>query len=279
MKESEVQYRDGRWYRMQIRPYRTTDNKIDGAILSLVDIDALKQHVSEARQARAEAERANRAKDQFLAILSHELRTPLSSMLLHAQLLKGEDLSGVKFKRAREAIETGVRTQTRLIDDLLDVSRIVTGKLHLDFRPVDLGGIVRAALEDASAVAARKSILLTSELSGSQAMVSGDPTRLQQIVANLLTNALKFTKEKGKVVVVLEVADGEARISVNDTGMGIDPAFLPHVFNRFTQEDSSRTRVHGGLGLGLAIVRHLLELHGGSVRAESAGLGMGATFT
>jgi two-component system CheB/CheR fusion protein len=279
MRESEVQDRDGRWYRMQIRPYKTTDNRIDGAILSLVDIHALTQLVGEAQQARKEAEQANVAKDQFLAVLSHELRTPLSSILLQAQLLRGGELEPAKAKRAGEAIERGTRMQVQLIDDLLDVSRIISGKFYVEFRPVDLGATVRAALEDVSGSVARKAIELKVDLDASPAMVSGDPVRLQQVVSNLLTNAIKFTPGKGRVTVTLDVADGCARLTVSDTGMGIEPAFLPHVFNRFAQEDTSRTRAQGGLGLGLAIVHHVLELHRGTVRAESPGIGKGSTFS
>jgi two-component system CheB/CheR fusion protein len=276
MCESEVQDRAGRWYRMQIRPYKTTDNRIDGATLSLVDIDALKHHVEEAEQAKSEAERANRTKDQFLATLSHELRTPLATMLMQAQLLrKTED---PKTKRAGEAIERATKTQVQLIDDLLDVSRIVAGKLRMELAAVDLGTVIHAAVEGVSALIERKSIELKLVLDQSIGKVSGDPTRLQQIVSNLLTNAVKFTPAGGRVTVALEGAEGRARITVTDTGMGIDSAFLAQVFNRFSQKDGSNTRVYGGLGLGLAIVRHLVEAHGGTVTAESAGTGMGATF-
>lgn len=279
VKESEVQDRDGRWYRLQIHPYKTTDNKIDGAILYLVDIDALKQHVSEAQQAKAEAERANRVKDQFLATLSHELRTPLSSMSMYAQLLRRGDMADAEVERAGEVIERGVKAQVQLIDDLLDVSRIVSGKLKMELHAVDLCAVVKAAIEDMSASADRKSIKLNVFLDGAIGMVSGDLVRLQQVVSNLLTNAVKFTPERGQVSITLEVADGNARLRVTDTGMGIAPEFLPRVFNRFTQEDSSSTRTYGGLGLGLAIVRHLVEAHGGTVQAESPGTRKGATFS
>jgi two-component system CheB/CheR fusion protein len=279
VKESEVQDRDGRWYRMQIRPYQTTDGAVDGAILSLVDIDTLKHHVSEAQQARADAEQANRVKDEFLAILSHELRAPLSSMLLYAQLIRRRDLEGAKLERAGEAIERGIKMQVQLIDDLLDVSRIVTGKLKMELQAVDLCGVVEAALEGVRAPAERKSIALEIVLDRSIGAVSGDPVRLQQVASNLLINAVKFTPERGRVTVTLDAADGHARLTVSDTGMGIEPGFLPQVFSRFTQEDSSSTRTYGGLGLGLAIVHHLVAVHGGSVRAESPGVGKGSTFT
>ncbi len=277
MRESEIQDRAGRWYRMQIRPYKTTDNRIEGATLSLVDIDSLKHHVDEVERAQAEAERANRIKDQFLATLSHELRTPLSTMLMQAQLLRHTDEP--KARRAAETIERATKVQVQLIDDLLDVSRIVAGKLKMELEAVDLCTVVRAAVESVSAPMEKKGIRLELVLDEKIGRVSGDATRLQQVVANLLTNAAKFTPEHGQVKVVLEAADGRARLTVSDSGMGIDPSFLPHVFNRFSQEDGSNTRVYGGLGLGLAIVRHLVEAHGGTVTAESRGTGQGATFS
>jgi two-component system, chemotaxis family, CheB/CheR fusion protein len=279
VKESEVQDRSGLWYRMQIRPYHTTDGAIDGAILSLVDIDALKHHVSEAQQARAEAERANRAKDQFLAILSHELRAPLSSMLLYAQLVRQGGLASEKLAHAGESIELGVKLQVQLIDDLLDVSRIVAGKLNLELQPVDLCAVIAAALAFVRALAEAKAIELEVHLDHAIGAVHGAPARLQQVVSNLLINAVKFTPEHGRVTITLDAVDGRARLVVRDTGMGIEPGFLPHVFSRFTQEDNSSTRKYGGLGLGLAIVHHLVEVHGGTVQAESLGPRKGSTFT
>ena len=279
MHESEVQDRSGRWYRMQIRPYQTVENKIDGATLSLIDIDALKHHVNEAERARGEAERANLAKDEFLATLSHEIRTPLSSMLMHAQLLGRGTLDPVKIKRAAEAIERGTRMQVRLVDDLLDVSRIVAGKLKLDPGPVDLCAVVRGAVEGVAGAAEVKGVTFHVELDETLGPVSGDPTRLQQVVTNLLANAVKFSFENGKVTVLLDRQDGHARLRVGDTGVGIEPEFLPHVFRRFAQEDGTTVRKHGGLGLGLAIVRDLVEAHGGIVRGESEGKGKGSTFS
>jgi two-component system CheB/CheR fusion protein len=265
---------------MQIRPYKAADDKIDGAILSLVDIDALKHHVSEAQQARGEAERANRAKDLFLAVLGHELRTPLTSLLLQAQMLRrGTITDPVRLARVGELIERAAKMQMQLVDDLLDVSRIVAGKLNVKLRAVDLGAVVRAAVEVVSGAAQRKSIRLEVAVDAGVGSVAGDPSRLQQVVSNLLTNAIKFTPEQGKVAVTVDVADGHARLEVSDTGAGIDAGFLPHVFNRFAQEDTSNTRPHGGLGLGLAIVRHLVEQHGGTVEVESPGPGRGSTFS
>jgi two-component system CheB/CheR fusion protein len=279
MHESEVQDRDGRWYRMQIRPYMTVDNKIDGATLSLIDIDALKHHVTEAQQGKTSAERANLAKDEFLATLSHEIRTPLSTMLMQAQLLRQGNLDADKVKRAGEAIERSTLMQVRLIDDLLDVSRIVTGKLNIEFKPVDLARVIRSAIEGVSAPAQRKALKFAVTLAEGVGPVLGDATRLQQVVYNLLSNAIKFSAPNGQVSCTLDRADGQARITVSDTGSGIEPEFLPHVFKRFAQEDGSTVRRHGGLGLGLAIVRHLVEAHGGTIQAESPGKGKGAVFS
>ncbi|KFE63186.1 chemotaxis protein CheB [Hyalangium minutum] len=413
VREREVQDRAGHWYRMHLRPYKTTENRIDGAILSLVDIDALKSQVSQvewardyatgiveavqvplmvldadlrvlsankafyqaykasaaetvtrslfelsggawdvpelraslgqmlakntlleglelehvfphvgrrrmalsarsvhsrtgmpmlllaiediterkqreleraellaqAQQAKEEAERANRAKDQFLATLSHELRTPLSTMLMQAQLLRRGAMDDARLKRAGETIERSTKMQVQLIDDLLDVSRIVTGKLLMQLQPIHLHTVVQAALESVSAQADKKSITFEVALDESLGLISGDPTRLQQVVWNLLTNAIKFSPAGQRVTVVLEPMDGHARLRVSDRGAGIEAEALQRVFDRFMQEDSSNTRVFGGLGLGLAIVRHLVELHGGTVHAESPGKGQGATFT
>ena len=412
LKESDVQDREGRWYRMQIRPYRTTDNRIDGALVSLVDIDVLKHDVSnaewardyaagiveavqvplvvldqelralsaneafhlefgvasestegktlfdweggtwnhipelrsllertftsaagfqgheveadfggckrwlslsarpvkspvgthmvllaieditgrkhgeeeratllnDARTARDEAEKANLAKDQFLATLSHELRTPLGTMLMHAQMIARGDLDANRVKRGAEAIERSVKTQSQLIGDLLDSSRIVTGKFKMEMAPLDLAGVAQAAIEAVGAQAERKSIVVETDLERPVGLVSGDRTRLQQVLWNLLVNALKFTPTGGRVSVSLRRIGGNALVEVRDSGAGIDPAFLPNVFNMFTQEDSTSSRSYGGLGLGLAIVRHIVESHGGTVTAASEGKGKGATF-
>jgi two-component system CheB/CheR fusion protein len=276
MRESEVQDATGCWYRMRIRPYRTSDNRIDGVTISLVDIDSLKALVRAAQDARGEAERSNNAKDQFLANLSHELRTPLSAMSLHAQMLRRDPAPGVRL--SGEAIERSGRLMALLIDDLLDVSRIVSGKLHLDMQPVDLAGLVRASVDALQHQVKRRSMEVVLDLEDGLGMAMGDPGRLQQVITNLLTNAIKFTPPEGRVTVSLAPANGWARVSVTDTGEGIPAAFLPHVFSRFSQAEATNTRRHGGLGLGLAIVRHLVEAHGGTVSAESAGLGQGSTF-
>jgi two-component system, chemotaxis family, CheB/CheR fusion protein len=286
MKEEEVQDRSGHWYRIQIRPYMTTDNKVDGCVLSLVDIDVLKRTAQmaesardEAARARAEAENANRSKDIFLATLSHELRTPLSAMLLQAQLLHQRKLEDAKISRACEVIERAVKLQTRLIDDLLDVSRIIAGKLPMASEEVELTTVIQAAMEEVHGEAAAKSIRIETIVDEFAGPVSGDPIRLKQIFWNLLSNAIKFSPDGARVLVRLERIDNQARIRVRDEGMGIRAEFLPRLFNLFSQQDSSTTRRFRGLGLGLSIVRRLAELHGGTVHAESAGEGKGATFS
>jgi two-component system CheB/CheR fusion protein len=278
VRESEVQDKRGRWYRMQIRPYKSADDRIEGAILSLTDIDSLKHHIDVAEAAKAEAEKANQAKDQFLATLSHELRTPLATMLMQAQLLRTGSIEPAKLLRAADAIERGTKAQAQLIEDLLDVSRIIAGKLRMDFQHIDLAPVVRAALESVSAIAERKSIVFETRIDGSMGLVLGDGSRLVQAVANFLVNAVKFSPPGACVALTLERAGRRAAVRVTDHGAGIERAFLPHVFRRFSQEDSSNTRAHDGLGLGLAIVRHIVERHGGSVHAESGGPGQGASF-
>jgi two-component system, chemotaxis family, CheB/CheR fusion protein len=278
VKESEVRDAHGRWHRLQIRPYQTADNRIDGAILSLIDIDDLRRVVADALAARTEAERANGAKDQFLATLSHELRTPLTSILVNAQMLLEKEPDLPQRRRAYEAIARGTRVQKQLIDDLLDVSGIVSGKTRMEVRAVDLRAVVMMAIEQARLSAERKSIKLTIEIDP-VGLVAGDPVRLEQVAANLLNNAIKFTPEGGRVGVKLVEAGNEALLQITDSGIGIDPAFLSQVFERFTQADKSPTRAHGGLGLGLTIARHLVDMHGGTVVAESSGPGSGSSFT
>ena len=411
--EEEVQGREGRWYRLQIRPYTTVEKKIDGAVISVVDIDVLKRALGgaewardyaaatveavqvplvaidddfrivsangafeqrygvrrdditgrnmrevmggvldipalrsaveavrekkqsfqrldlecdlpqlgkrslsfsgrtvpmpdgsalillaiedvterqrretervhllqEAEDAKASAEEANRTKDIFLATLSHELRTPLSSLLLSAQLLSKGQIDEAKLKKTAAAIERAAKAQAQLIDDLLDISRIVTGKLKMELQSVSLASVVQGAVDAIGPSAEKKQVELQLKLDESLPPVSGDPVRLQQVVSNLLTNAIKFTPERGRVTVTVDTAEGLGRLRVIDTGLGIEPDFLPSIFNRFSQEERGQTRTHGGLGLGLAIVRYLVEAHGGTVQAESAGRGKGATFT
>ena len=230
-------------------------------------------------KARAEAEAANRLKDEFLATVSHELRTPLNSILGWAQLLQTGSLDESASSRALMTIERNTKTLAQIIEDLLDVSRIITGKLRLEVQPVELHSVVEAALESIRPATDAKSIQLQVSLDAGVGAVSGDANRLQQIVWNLLSNAIKFTPTAGQVSVKLERTGSRARITVSDSGEGMDPAFLPYVFDRFSQADSTFSRTHGGLGLGLAIVRHLVELHGGAVGADSPGKGQGATFS
>jgi PAS domain S-box-containing protein len=231
------------------------------------------------REARARAEEANRAKDEFLAMLSHELRTPLTAMLGWTRMLRTRELDETTSAHALETIERNVRAQAQLIEDLLDVSRIITGKLRLEVSPVELMPVIEAALDSVRPAADAKSIQIQTALNPLTGPVSGDPARLQQVVWNLVSNAVKFTHRGGRVEVRLGRVESHVEINVSDTGQGISPEFLPHVFDRFRQADSSTTRAHGGLGLGLAIVRHLVELHGGTIEVESEGDGQGSTFT
>ena len=243
----------------------------------LLESERRARHESE--QARREAEEASRLKDEFLATVSHELRTPLTAILGWAHMLRTGQLAGRDALAAYETIERNARAQSQLIDDLLDVSRIITGKLRIDVRPVDPNSFIEAAVEAVRPGAEAKGVRLHKDTEACAAWVAGDPVRLQQVVWNLLSNALKFTPRGGSVEVTLSGDGTHVEIAVSDTGAGIEPDFLPHVFDRFRQADGRITRQHGGLGLGLSIVRHLVELHGGSVRAESAGDGLGATFT
>ncbi len=236
------------------------------------------QLLASERAARSEAERASRMKDEFLATLSHELRTPLNAIMGWASLLRhnptAEDVT-----QGMEVIERNARAQTKIIEDLLDMSRIISGKVRLDVQRVELAPIVEAAIETVRPAAGAKGVRLAAVLDPFARPVSGDPNRLQQVFWNLLSNAVKFTPRGGRVQVVLERVNSHLEVSVIDTGEGISPEFLPHVFDRFRQADASTTRQHGGLGLGLAIVKQLVELHGGSVRVKSVGPGFGTTFT
>ncbi|HEX4996574.1 MAG TPA: ATP-binding protein, partial [Methylomirabilota bacterium] len=229
-------------------------------------------------QMRAEAESASRTKDEFLAMLSHELRSPLQPLLNWAYLLRSPNLDPASAERALDAIERSTKTLGQLIEDLLDVSRIVTGKLRLQPRPVRLPAVVRAAIEAVEPAALAKTVTLEVRIEPGVPTVMGDPDRLQQVLWNLLSNGIKFTPKGGRVTVTVAGRDSEVMLTVADTGAGIKREFLPHVFERFRQGESSTNRAYGGLGLGLAIVRHLVELHGGSVAVQSEGEGQGATF-
>ncbi|MDQ3254848.1 MAG: ATP-binding protein [Acidobacteriota bacterium] len=236
------------------------------------------QLLAREQEARAEAENANRLKDEFLATLSHELRTPLTAIIGWSNILIAGGMKDADAARALETIYRNARAQNQLIDDLLEVSRIVTGKLRLDVQPVDLAAVIITAIDAARPAAEAKNIRLQTLLDSQASSVSGDPDRLQQVVWNLVSNAVKFTPKGGRVQIKLERVNSHIEITVADTGAGIKTEFLPYVFDRFRQSDATITRTHGGLGLGLSIVRQLVELHGGTVRAESDGEGHGATF-
>ena len=231
------------------------------------------------QRARAEAETANRMKDEFLATVSHELRTPPNAIMGWSHMLRSGRLDQKTMARAFETIDRNAKAQAQLIEDILDVSRVITGRLALNMGPVDVSSVINAAIDSMQLAADSKGIQLEVTLDPSVRHTTGDSGRLQQVVWNLLANAIKFTPAGGKVEIRVERVDAALQISVSDSGQGISPEFLPFIFDRFRQADSSSTRSQGGLGLGLAIVRHLVELHGGSVQADSEGLGKGSTFT
>ncbi len=260
-----------------ITAMRRADGPLLGFALVVRDITERKRLETDLRRRADELASANRAKEDFLATLSHELRTPLNAMLGWTRLLRMGKLEPPAMSRALETIERNARAQEQLIADILDVSRIVTGKLRIALRPMDLEPIVDASVDAMRPTAEAKGVRLTTEVARTGA-VMGDPDRLQQVVWNLVVNAIKFTPPGGIVTVSLSKVGGEAELRVADTGEGIEVSLLPFVFDRFTQGDVTATRPHGGLGLGLSIVRHIVELHGGQVAAESAGRGQGATF-
>ncbi|NES97766.1 MAG: PAS domain-containing protein, partial [Desertifilum sp. SIO1I2] len=293
MTEQKVRYferycpLEKRWFELRVYPFP------DGLSLLGVDISDRKQVETELAEllsreqaarvtseaARESAEAANRIKDEFLAVLSHELRTPLNPIIGWSQILQTRPLDPETTKRALETIERNAKLQTKLIEDLLDVSRILRGTLNLEAHSVDLATIIGVAIDTVRLACEAKSINLQTHFQPHIGCVTGDPNRLQQVMWNLFANAVKFTPPGGQVNIRLEQVEGYAQITVSDTGQGISPEFLPHVFEYFRQEDGSLTRASGGLGLGLAIVHHLVELHGGSITVESSGLGLGATFT
>lgn len=235
--------------------------------------------LSREQAARAELERTGRLKDEFLALLSHELRTPLTAILGWSQLLLNRGPADEILRRGLATIERNARTQAKLIDDLLDMSRIISGRLSLEVEAVDLAEMLETLLESAEPAAKTKGVRLELSVASAGEQVMGDPNRLQQIVWNLLSNSIKFTPQGGQIKVLLRREGSYAHLVVSDSGIGIDPKFLPHVFEQFRQADASTTREHGGLGLGLSIVQHLVQLHGGTVEAASAGKGQGASFT
>jgi PAS domain S-box-containing protein len=268
-----------------VSPIRDSSGAVAGASKIARDITEQKraerereQLLAAERNARGEAQRANQLKDEFLATLSHELRTPLNAIMGWAQLMGLGTMPGEEMQEAGRAIERNARTQKQLIDDLLDMSRIISGKLRLDLQQVEPMSFIDAAIETIRPSASVKEIRIERLIDPLAGPVSGDPGRLQQVMWNLLSNAVKFTPKAGRIQVRLERVNSHIELSVCDTGQGIEPAFLPHLFERFRQADASTTRKHGGLGIGLAIVKEIVELHGGTVRAKSAGEGQGSAF-
>ncbi len=285
--ETELLHKDGTNHYVNVTyiPQFSQQGKVAGFVALITDITHRKQAEQEREQlleseraARADAETANRMKDEFLATLSHELRTPLNAILGWTQLLRSRKFDEATTARALETVERNTRSLTQLIEDVLDVSRIIRGTLHLSMERVELVPLIEAAIDTVYPAAHAKEISIKCQFDPEVKVVVGDANRLQQVVWNLLSNAVKFTPKGGKVDVQLQRIESCVEIKVSDTGTGIATEFLPHVFERFRQADSSSTRSHGGLGLGLAIVRHLVELHGGTVSAKSAGVGQGATF-
>jgi PAS domain S-box-containing protein len=269
-----------------VSPIKDSVGKVIGASKIARDITeqkkveaALKEANESERQARSEAERANRLKDEFLAMLSHELRTPLNAVLGWARLLQIGKPEVEELKQGLQTIERNAHVQAQIIEDLLEMSRITSGKVRLNVRPVDLPSILHRSIETIASTAEVKGIQLKLVTDSPAELISGDPDRLQQVFWNLLDNAIKFTPPSGEVLVLLKRVDSHIEVSVIDTGDGVAPEFLPHVFDRFKQADPSTTRRHGGLGLGLAIVKQLVKLHGGDVRVSSEGVGKGTTFT
>jgi PAS domain S-box-containing protein len=271
---------------LTVSPVRDSTGRVVGASKIARDITDQKRAVAERerlleaeRVARAEAERANREKDDFVAMVSHELRTPLNAILGWTQLMSRSRNDQALIARGLDVVARNTRLQAQLISDLLDISRIIAGKLRLDPRSVDLRAVVSQAVETIEEEARAKGVEIAQALDEGASLVWGDPARLQQIVWNLLSNAIKFTPKGGRVRVGLRFDGSEARIEVSDNGTGIQPDVLPHIFERFRQADPSITRRFGGLGLGLSIVKNLVELHGGDVEAASGGEGLGATFS
>jgi PAS domain S-box-containing protein len=274
-----------RWHLHQAVPLKNEQGEVVKWFGTATDIDDQKQLeqqrdriLQQEQAAREAAEKANRIKDEFLAVLSHELRSPLNPILGWSRLLQTSKLDEAQTREALKVIERNAKLQAELIEDLLDVSRILQGKLSLKVAPVDLVATIQAAIETVRLAAEAKTIQIQTTLEPDVRRVAGDPNRLQQVVWNLLSNAVKFTPSEGRVDIRLEQFSAQAQITIADTGKGISPDFLPYVFDYFRQAEAATTRKFGGLGLGLAIVRQLVELHGGTIWADSPGEGQGATF-
>ncbi|HEY9302437.1 MAG TPA: ATP-binding protein, partial [Phormidium sp.] len=282
-----------RWIHIRTAPMLSDSGKLLGHVGTIEDIterkqaEAVREQFIREHAARQQAEEANRMKDEFLAILSHELRTPLNSILGWSRLLISKKFDDKTRIKALETIERNARSQSRLVNDILDISQIIQGNIRLGIQPVNLQNLIEVTVETVRPQAEEKSIEIKTELHPTALRVSGDPERLRQILGNLLSNAIKFTPESGVIEIKLKlretteasISNQYAQLVVIDQGIGINPEFLPHVFDSFRQGDSTISRPYGGLGLGLAIARHLVELHGGTIGAQSEGEGKGATFT
>jgi signal transduction histidine kinase len=263
----------------RVSPIHDEMGKPIGSVITFRDVTEKRAAALAAENERRyrEAEAQNRAKDNFLATLSHELRTPMTSILGWVQFLRAGDYEPDELTEALQMIESSAKLQKRLIDDMLDVSRIVLGKFHVDLRPTHLPELVEAAVTTARPDASERGVRLTSDIEPVEGLVEADGTRLQQVIGNILSNAIKFTPPGKQVDLQLHRVNGNVQIQIRDEGDGIEPSFLPHVFERLRQADSSAKR--SGLGLGLAIARHIIDLHNGEITAESPGIGKGATFT
>jgi signal transduction histidine kinase/ActR/RegA family two-component response regulator len=264
---------------LTVSPVRDDKGRIVGASKIARSIGERERLLESERAARSQAERLSHVKDEFLATLSHELRTPLNAILGWSALLRQQALPSEERGRGLETIERNARAQAQIINDLLDMSRIVSGKLHLDVQPIYLQDVITAAIETVRPSAEARHIRLQTLLDSTIGRTRGDPNRLQQVLWNLLTNAVKFTPQGGRIQVVFERVNSHVEITVTDSGIGVKPEFLPYVFDRFRQADASTTRRFGGLGLGLSIVRNLVEMHGGTVSVRSPGENQGTTFT
>jgi PAS domain S-box-containing protein len=269
-----------------VSPIKDSSGRIIGASKVAHDISDRKRAEMEREEllmrekaARAEAQAANRSKDEFILLISHELRSPLNSILGYNRILRSKPDDAAQVSRVCDIIERNARTQVRLIEDLLDTARIISGKLRLDMRPINIGPVLAASLDVMRPVAETKNIELRMYCDPDPEMIEGDAVRLQQVICNLLSNAIKFTPIGGDVELRLKRSDEGIKITVSDTGKGIGPEFLPYIFDRNSQADSSGSQRHGGLGLGLALVKYLVELHGGTIEAASEGEGHGSTFT